>query len=59
MTKAQKETLRDCFEGCMSLSYAIGAAGIDPSANSKARDAAVATWRRWEREMDEEGCYTF
>lgn len=58
MTKAQKETLRDCFEGCMDFRYALAAADITDG-TSKAFDDAWRTWRRWELEMDEEGSYTF
>jgi hypothetical protein len=58
MNDQQKETLRDCFEGCMPFEYALGAADIDGN-NIGACSKALATWQRWNREMDEEGYYTF
>ncbi len=56
MTKAQKETLRDLFEGCFTFEQAVLMAGIQDMA---AYHDAKSTWRRWEREMDEHGSYTF
>lgn len=57
MNNDQKEILRDCFEGCMSADYAI--ALIAEIAGPRAARDAIWTWERWEREIDEEGCYTF
>ena len=57
MTKTQKDTLRDCFEGCFGFRIALGMAGINEPGT--AFDDAWRTWRRWETEMDEEGSYTF
>lgn len=54
MNTTQKEILRDCFEGCMSLGHALVLIA-DPMVNGD----AVQTWARWSREMDEEGYYTF
>ena len=51
----QKETLQDCFEGCMSLDYALAILDLD----TIQADKATAIWRRWQYEMDEEGYYTF
>jgi hypothetical protein len=55
MNDQQKEILRDCFEGCMPLNYALEILSLD---TIKA-DKATAIWRRWTHEMDEEGYYTF
>ena len=56
MTPEQKDTLRDCFEGCMSYEYAVAAAGLQTQ--QAVRDAFY-TWRRWTMQMDEVGHYTF
>ena len=58
MTQDQKETLRDCFEGCMPFEYALGAANIDGN-NIGACSKALATWQRWTREFEEEGFYIY
>jgi hypothetical protein len=56
MTKTQKETLRDLFEGCFDFQSAWQMAGIN---NKKAFYHAKRTWSRWQRQMDERGYYTF
>ena len=53
MTKEQKETLRDLFEGCVDLNTAWQMANIEDYAE------AAKVWNRWQREMDEKGFYTF
>jgi|688.fasta_scaffold1698766_1 hypothetical protein len=56
MTHTQKETLRDCFEGCFNFDTAWQMAGID---TKEAYVAAWRTWNKWRRQMDERGYYTF
>lgn len=40
----------------MSLNHALAIIGTDTKAQDR---EAIMTWRRWEREMDEIGHYTF
>lgn len=55
MTKAQKATLRDLFEGYVPFMQATFMAGITATEYPD----AFRTWARWAREMDERGYYTF
>tara|TARA_R110000868_G_scaffold47564_2_gene155791 strand:- start:1227 stop:1394 length:168 start_codon:yes stop_codon:yes gene_type:complete len=55
MNDQQKETLRDCFEGCMSLNHALAILDL----NTIQADKATAIWRKWQYEIDEIGHYTF
>ena len=56
--ETMKETLRDCFEGCMEKWTAIEIATYT-SRNVQDDLAMSLIWDRWTSEMDEEGYYTF
>lgn len=54
MTQDQKETLRDCFEGCMPFKYAV-----EIIADGRIASDAMQTWARWTREFEQEGFYIY
>ena len=54
MSQDQKETLRDCFEGCMPFKYAV-----EIVADGRVAADAMQTWARWTREFEEEGFYVY